>query len=130
MTYNDGETNSDDNADEDHVNDYSARGHSRTSPPCISPPRIEVEEVDFTTPHGRQFSKRRHSCDISSGSRHSKASKRSVLSVVSSVQGPPVSHSASPSVFDLQGASRISGGLLHGKAAGNVGNMADYGLFC
>jgi hypothetical protein len=107
--------------DEDH--DYGGR-HGHTSPP-----RIEVQQVDFTTPRGRQFSKRRHSRDISSGSRHSKASKRSVSSVAPSVRGPPGSRSASPSVFDLQGASRVSGGLFRGKAVGDIANMADYGLF-
>lgn len=112
------------NDNEDHVNDYGAGERRR-----MSPPRIQVQQVDFTTPCGRQFSKRRRSCDISAGSRHSKASKRSVSSVASSVQGP-VSRSASPLDTNLQGASRISGGLFRGKAVGNAGNNADYGLFC
>ena len=53
------------NDNEDHVNDYGARQRSR-----ISPPRIQVEQVDFTTPHGRskQISKRRRSRDISASS--------------------------------------------------------------
>jgi hypothetical protein len=108
------------------VNDYGARQRSR-----VSPPHIQVEQVDFTTPRGRskQISKRQCSRDISASSRHSKASKRSISSVASSVRGP-ISRSASPLDTNLQGASRISGGLLRGKAVGNAGNNADYGLFC
>ena len=42
--------------------------------------------------------------------------------------GPPPSHSLSPET-DLQGASRITGGISHGKAVGNVFNMADRGKY-
>jgi hypothetical protein len=122
----DGAYVSSENDNEDHVNDYCASQCSH-----MSPPRIQVEQVDFTTPHGcqssKQISKRHRSHDISASSRHSKASKWSVSSVASS-RGP-VSRSASPLDTSLQGASRISGRLLRSKAVGNAGNNADYGLF-
>ena len=73
------------NDNEDHVNDYGARQRSR-----MSPPHIQVEQGDFTTPCGCQLSKkiikRHRSCDISASSRHSKALKRSISSVASSVR--------------------------------------------
>jgi hypothetical protein len=40
----------------------------------------------------------------------------------------PPSHSLSPET-DLQGASQITGGISHGKAVGNVFNMADKGKY-
>jgi hypothetical protein len=89
------------------------------------PPRIAIEVVDFSTPRG----KRRRSRNSSLGSRHSKATKRSASSAAPSERGPAFSRSPSP--VPLQGASRVSGGLFRGKAAGNVYNFADGSLlFC
>jgi len=105
----DGQDTNDDNADDDDMNVIDHR----------RPPRIEVQVVadvksTANTSRGRQlFVKRlRSPSSPRSASRHSKNSKRSISSTASR------SHS-------LQGASRTTGGLLRGKAAGNVFNMAD-----
>ena len=42
--------------------------------------------------------------------------------------GPPPSHSLSLET-DLQGASQITASISHGKAVGNVFNMADKGKY-
>ena len=77
----------------------------------------------------------RHPSSDSSTSHLSKVTRRSTShSTATSSRGtsrsggPPPSRSLSPET-DLQGASRITGGISRGKAVGNVFNMADKGKY-
>jgi hypothetical protein len=88
-------------------------------------PRIKVKPATpgkgkkrVMSPRGRKRS--RSPGNVSSDSRHSKATRRSLSSAAMSVPRSPT-----PSEVSLEGASRTTGGLFRGKALGDVFNMAD-----